>query len=85
MQNKTKKLFRTLTYCGALAGFIGMALACGSTDKESLQKGWDIGTEIGSSLAGDVSEATVDSMKNDVPETIFTTPELPEVADNNHK
>lgn len=85
MRNKTKKTFRTLTYCCALAGFIGMALACSNSDKESLQQGWDIGTEIGRSLAGDVSEATVDSMKNDVPETIFTTPELPEVADNNHK
>lgn len=74
-----------MIFCSVLAAFIGMALACSNSDKESFKQGWEYGTEIGRAAAGGTSEATIDSMKAGLPDTYFITTDLPEVAENTRK
>lgn len=83
MQKNSK--LKTIIFCGALATFVGMALACSSSDQESIRKGAEFGAEIGRAAAGGTSDAAIDSMKNNLPDTYFSVPELPEVAENTHK
>lgn len=78
--DKKKKIIIAL-HTSALAAFVVMALACGSSDKEAFENGWKVGEEIGRSIGS--NDENMEWIKKDLSDSCgIVLPDCPEVAQN---